>query len=242
MVNRGSGNGTGIGADQGKRVIVLTGDEKPGDVKTGEAQTVILRHGGNEELPAKTENGEIRTFKVNHAEMEARHKESQTNELFRLTLGLLLSPPAAMAVNYTFGGEVKAADRPCNLVIADVNGSQVKLYLDRDSNLPVMMAYTGEAMPMIVHFKKEVAAPADSGDKNVMFYRTADGPAANTEYQVRFDDYRSTGGIQLPYKWVTTAGDMNEVFNVTSYEVNPADIANSFSEQKVMIRTKKDSQ
>ena len=147
-----------------------------------------------------------------------------------------------MAVNYTFGGEVKAADRPCNLVIADFNGSQVKLYLDRDSNLPVMMAYTAEAMPMILHFKTEVPAPADGGDKNVMFYRTAGDSAANTEYQVRFDDYRNTGGIQLPYKWVTTAGDTNEVFNVTSYEVNPSDIANSFPEQKIMVRTKKPGQ
>src|SRR4029077_7499357 len=126
--------------------------------------TVILRKGGNDELPAKTENSEVRTFNVNHAEMEAKHREAQANELFRWTLGLFLSPPVAMAVSYTFGGEVTAADRPCNLVIAETGGTSVKLYLDRSSNLPVMMSYTGEAMPMLMHFNKQVDPPANGGE------------------------------------------------------------------------------
>jgi len=242
IVGKGAGTGTVVGPETGKRVIVLTDGDKSGELKTQEGQTVILRKSAGDDQPMKTENGEVRTFKVDRAEMEAHHKQAQANELFRLTLGLLLSPPAALAVNYTFGGEVKAADRPCNLVVAEFGGSSVKLYLDRDSNLPVMMAYTAEAMPMIMHFNKEVPAPAGAGDKNVMFFRHTDGPAANTEYQVRFDDYRSTNGVQLPYRWVTSAGDMNEVFNVTSYELNPSDIANSFGQDRIAVGIKKDSQ
>jgi hypothetical protein len=241
IVSKGAGSGTRIGAERGKQVVIVTADA-PGEMKTDDGQRVIVRTGGDAALPTKTENGEIRTFKVNRDQMAAHHREAQSNELFRLTLGLLLSPPAAMAVNYTFGGEVKAADRTCNLVIAEFGGSSVKLYLDRDSNLPVMMSYTGEAMPMIVHFNKEVPAPANGDDHNVVFFRTSDGPAANTEYTVRFDDYRNTGGIQLPFKWTTTAGDMNEVFTVTSYDVNPADIANSFQKQTLELRVKTDGQ
>ena len=267
IVTRGVGTGTGIGTEPGQKriiiqkqdgtsedlkrdesgnVIVKPGDKKvvivadggtPGEFKTQDGQTVILRNGGDGDLPMKSEQREL------HLRKNAEHETGmRQNELFRLTLGLLLSPPTAMAVNYTFGGEVKAADRPCNLVIAEFAGSSVKLYLDRDSNLPVMMTYTGEAMPVILHFNKEVPAPNGGDDKNVVFFRTADGPASNTEYTVRFDDYRSAGGVQLPYRWVTTGGDRNEVFTVTSYEVNPADIANSFQDQKVMLRVKKDGQ
>jgi hypothetical protein len=244
IVGKGSGSGTGvgIGTEPGKRVVIVKDGDTPGEFKTQDGQIVVTRRVGEADLPAKTENNELRTFRINRAEIEAHHREAQTNELFRLTLGLLLSPPVAMAVNYTFGGEVKAADRPCNLVIADVGGSQVKLYLDRDSNVPVMMAYTGEAMPMIVHFNKEVPAPNGGDDASVVFFRKSEGPSANAEYTVRFDDYRETGGVQLPYKWVTTAGDMNEVFNVTSYEVNPSDISNSFKEQKIGFSVKKDGQ
>ena len=238
---KGTGTGTGIGAEPGKRVVIVNdGDAVKRENHDG--QVVITRKVGDGDLPARTENGELRTFKVDRSAMEAHHREAQTNELFRLTLSLFLSPPTAMAVNYTFGGEVKAADRPCNLVIAELAGSSVKLYLDRDSNLPVMMTYTDEAMPMILHFNKSDAPTTDNGGDNVVFFRKTEGPAANTEYTVRFDDYRGTNGVQLPYKWVTTGGDMTEVFTVTEYEVNPADISNSFQEQKLKVRVKADGQ
>jgi hypothetical protein len=223
-----------------KKVLVRKRDGSTDELKPGDGDKIIIRKGDGD-LPLKTESGEVRTFKINKDEMETRHREAQQNELFRLTLGLFLSPPASMAVNYTFGGETTVDSTPCNLVVAELSGSSVKLYLDRNSNLPVMMSYSGEQMPMFVHFNKQVQAPAGGGDKDVVFFRSPEGPAATTEFQVRFSEYQSTGGIQLPYRWTTTAGDMREVFNVTSYEVNPANITDSFQQPKV-VRVKKDGQ
>jgi hypothetical protein len=61
----------------------------------------------------------------------------------------------------------------------------------------------------------------------------------NAEFQVRFSDYRSVNGVQMPYRWVTTiAGVTDETFDVTSIEVNPANIAERFQNDKVMVRTK----
>jgi hypothetical protein len=237
----GAGSGTGIGTKpETKRVIVKKDGDAPAEFKTEDGQTVFLRK-GDPDVRVKVEN-DVQTYRVNRDEMESHHRQAEHNELFRLALGLLLSPPAAMAVNYTFGGEVRAADKPCNLIIAETGGTSVKLYLDRDSNLPVMMAYTAEAMPMFVRFNKETPAPANGGDKNVIFFKHTAGDPASAEYQVRFDDYRNVGGVQVPFKWVTTAGDMNEVFNVTDYEINPSNISDSFSQPKVMLRVKKDGQ
>ena len=87
--------------------------------------------------------------------------------------------------------------------------------------------------------------PADaSKDKDtVVFTRKFDTVADTAEFTVKFTDYRSTGGVQLPYRWTTTVGDKTaETFDVTSYEVNPADIADRFNGKgghKVMIRTTK---
>jgi hypothetical protein len=263
-----NGNNTGQKIERRQQVVVVTKDEngngtfKSSDGTEPTVQKVIVRKsdGSNEELkpgdgdkiiirkvdgegPLKTENGEIRTLKINKDDMEARHHQVQQNDLFRLALGLLLSPPANMAVNYTFGGETTVDSTSCNLVVADLGGSSVKLYLDSSSNLPVMMSYTGEQMPMLVHFNKQVqAAPANGGDKDVVFFRTPEGPAATTEFQVRFSNYQGVNGVQLPFTWTTTAGDMREVFSVTSYEVNPANIADSFQQPKVMFRVKKDGQ
>ena len=222
----------------GVRTIIVTKDGSDQELKTEEGNRITLRKVEGDQ-PMKIEGGQQMRFKVNAEEMEAHHKQAQQNELFRLTLGLLLSPPANLAVSYTFGGETTVDSTPCNLVVAEVGGSSVKLYLDRSSNLPVMMSYTGEQMPMILHFNKGVPAPP-SGDKDVVFFRKADGPEATTEFQVRFSDYRSTGGLQLPYKWTTTSGNMNEVLDVSSYDVNPANIGDSFQQPKVLMRTKKD--
>ncbi len=76
----------------------------------------------------------------------------------------------------------------------------------------------------------------------MVFVRKADGaPDETAEFSVKFSDYRFTGGVQLPYKWVQTVGGTpDETFDVTSYEINPANIADLFQNQKVMFRTKSD--
>jgi len=178
---------------------------------------------------------------INKGEMEARHKVSQQNERFRLALGLLLSPPAGMDVTYTFGGETSVDGTPCNIVNAEFAGSSVKLLLNKSTNLPVQMTYSGEAVPLMVKFKTADAASAEPSE-NVMFVRHADGPGTGAEFTVKYSDYRSVNGLQLPFHWSTSGGDMNEEFTVTTYEFNPADIQSGFEKQKIGVRVKKDGQ
>ena len=59
------------------------------------------------------------------------------------------------------------------------------------------------------------------------------------ERQVRFSDFRNVGGLLLPHKWTeTVGGNTGETVDITSYEINPANIAEKFQNQKVFIRTK----
>ncbi|HBE81240.1 MAG TPA: hypothetical protein DDW24_00480, partial [Blastocatellia bacterium] len=76
--------------------------------------------------------------------------------------------------------------------------------------------------------------------EDVVFTKRIDVNAETTDALVKFADFRSTGGVLLPYRWTTTAGGQTtEIFDVTSFEVNPANIADRFSDQKIMIRTSK---
>ena len=60
------------------------------------------------------------------------------------------------------------------------------------------------------------------------------------EFTVKFSDYRTVNGVQLPFKWTqTVGGEPDETFDVTSYEINPANIADKFKNQNVMVRMKK---
>ena len=94
-------------------------------------------------------------------------------------------------------------------------------------------------MPEIVFFNKEMPAPKDAGKDVVMFRRHNEMTEKSSEFMVKFSDFRSTGGVQLPYKWTTTSGGQTtEVFDVTSYDVNPANISEKFAGQKTMVRMK----
>jgi hypothetical protein len=236
-VGKGEGQGLGVGTEPGvKTVVIRKGDGSAEDLKRDERGNVIVLEGDRK--VAVGEGGE-KLFRIEHEKMEAEHAAMKQNELFRLTLGLLLSPPAGVEVNYTFGGETEVDGTPCNVVGADLGGRGVKLFLNKNSNLPVMMAYEGEPI-MMVRFDKEVPAPGNDS-KDVIFFRQGPEPAS-APLQVRFSDYRNVNGVLLPYHWTTTGGDMREEFDITSYEVNPSDIANSFQNQKVMLRTKKEGQ
>ena len=235
---RGEGRGTGVGVEPGgKQVVIEKQDGSTEELRRDENGNVIIHPGDRKVAIGEADDKRFR-------KMEAEHAAMRQNELFRLTLGLLLSAPSGMDVNYTFGGEQNVDGTACNVIVADFGGPGVRLYLNKTSNLPVMMAYEGENAPMTVMFNKRVPEPGN-GDKDTVYtFHRFEGPGTSAVYQVRFSDYRSVGGLQLPYRWTTTGGDRREEFEVSNYAVNPADISNSFQNQnqKVMLRTKKEGQ
>lgn len=242
-----------VGKDKGgKEVTVTTDGDAPGNVvkqivikrpdgtteelSGADAEKVIVRDGAA--LPGKVTSDGERQIVIRKGDADA-HEKMKHNELLRLTLGLLLTAPQGLDVSYTFGGESDVDGTACNIVVADVAGSAYKIYLGKSSNLPVMMTFTGLRMPNMMFFKKEGGAPEPEAKDKMVFMRKVDGPPAETaEFQVKFSDYRTVSGVQLPYKWTqTVGGTADEIFDVTSYEVNPANIAEKFQHNKVMLRT-----
>jgi hypothetical protein len=251
VVRKGEGEGAGLGSggEGGKRFVVKEGPVQ--EINTADGKKLIVRtvdgpgehkifvhKGGDGNAVWSTEDGDKI---IVENKVRAEHAEMRQNELLRTTLALLLTAPEGMDVSYTSGGEGDVDGTACNIVNAEFGGTSVKLYLSKASSLPVMMSYVGHRMPMF--FKARTAAPkGGEPQKDVMtFTRKIDGPAEETaEFQVRFSDYRGVGGVQLPYKWTTTVGgQQDEVFDVTSYEVNPANIAEKFDHQGMKIRMKK---
>jgi hypothetical protein len=112
------------------------------------------------------------------------------------------------------------------------------MYFDRSSYLPVAMSYSGHQAPVMFKITKKEGEPNVKGDADVVkFERKIAGPAEGVEHLVRFADYRSVNGVQLPYKWTTSiGGKVSEVFDVTAYDVNPSNIAEHFKAQKVLVR------
>lgn len=211
----------------------------------------------------KTENDEahqilLRKGDGRGAGMGAGHGAHHQNEMLRTTLSLLLSAPEGLDVGYTYAGEESVDGSSCDVINVEADGSSFRLYLDRSSHLPKMISYQA-AKPMIMMFrtKEDGVKGAGTGERQVFTVTTKNGETATAsgepkvftrtmaapemaQYQIRFSDYRSVGGVQLPYRWSQTVGGKDdEIVDVTSYDVNPADIGSKFQEQKVFVRTKK---
>jgi hypothetical protein len=265
----GEGVGVGVGAGEGKVIMRKAGegeakiiDEKVivkgenGEFTTSDGKKVIVRTEKGEGKTGEFTSKDGKTFTVRTADgpqiekvvisdeghrlkMAGRHGARQ-NELLKTTLSLLLTAPEGMDVTYTFVGEGDVDGASCNIVNASFGGSNIKLYLSKASSLPVMVSYMGHSMPKVMHFKTKAPEGA-AVDKDVMFMHKVDAPEL-VEYNVRFSDYRGVNGVQLPYKWTTTVGGQpSEVFDVASYEINPANIAEKFQNQKTWVRTKKET-
>lgn len=211
-----------------------------GTMKSGDK--VIVRKADGTDGTATFTSKDGKTFNIDnhkvvmagHGDMTAHHNAMKSNELLRTTLSLLLTAPKGLDVEYTYGGLGDVDGRSANIVVASFGGQSFKLFLDATSNLPLAIAFKGMAMPKTMAFDKQ-AAPAKDGEKDVMvFTRKVDGGEL-TDQLVKFSEYRTVGGVQLPYRWTQT----EETFDVTNYEINPANIGDKFQNQKVMIRTAK---
>jgi hypothetical protein len=163
------------------------------------------------------------------------------NELFRTTLALLLTAPQGVDVSYKYAGEGSVDGTSCDIVEASASGSNIRLYLDKSSHLPVMMSYQAPK-PFMIKIRKEDAKTDGNGDVKV--FRDKMPTPEMAEFQVRFSDYRSVGGVMLPHRWTQTIGGKDdETIDITGYELNPANIADKFKEPtRVMVRTPKQQQ
>jgi hypothetical protein len=250
---KGKGEGSGVGTGAGEKHVIIKKDD--GTVREyrgaeaenviaedqangGDVKTVILKKAEGDRSAVDAEVEKARA--AGHDVMFKRvggpdHAAMKQNELLRLTLGLLLTPPQGMDVSYAFGGETYVDGTACNIVVAEFAGSAYQLYIGRSSNLPVMMTYKG--MPHVIAFRTK--GPEVAKDKAV-FTRKVEGPPPEMiDIAVKFSDYRSTGGLQLPYRWVQTGGMGNETFTVASYDVNPANIVDKFNNKNVNIKIEK---
>ena len=223
-------------ADGEKGNVEIVEDVQEIKTEDGKKFTIVRKGDGPEAGLPRKEGNVIIDRKIGPG-----HEGVRQNEMLRTTLALLLTAPLGMDVEYTYGGDSSIDGTAVSLVTASFGGSSFKMYFDRSSYLPVAMSYSGHPAPMMFKITKKDGEPNVKSDADVVkFERKIAGPAEGVERLVRFADYRTVNGVQLPYKWTTSVGGkVAEVFDVTAYDVNPSDIGERFKGEKVMVRTKK---
>jgi hypothetical protein len=195
---------------QKHKVIVRKNSDEPNSWTTEDGKMVVLEKG----LQTRFAVGGIRQ-----------------NELLRTAMSLLLTTPEGLDVTYKFVGQGNVDGAPSNIIEVSSNGSAFKLHIDAATSLPRMISYVGPSN--IIHFNKKSSGEVSS-EQTFEFKRDIAEPV---EHQIRFSDFRSVDGLLLPYRWSETVGGrQHQTIDITSYAINPANIADKFNKQKIFVR------
>ena len=235
-----------ITAGDGKRnvVIMRKGEGEPLVVNTDEANAdgehkFFIRKGdGNPQELTTTDGKRIFVDKdLKFSTGAMRH-----NELFRTAFALLLTAPEGTDASYSFAGEADVDGSACNVIAITQTGVEsFKLYLDKSTSLPRMMSYQA-VKPLVFRFNKDDAKASGEKDNLTLVRRARTEAPETAEFQIKFSDYRTVGGLQLPFRSTQTiGGETDQTIDIANYEINPAGIAEKFKNDghKVRMRTQK---
>ena len=248
-----SGDGSKQVVNEERKVVIIKKGDNP--VFNSDDKNAALK---NKIVIVKNGDGEIETEDVrpigdgsNRVVKEMRvvkgnGENHHQNEFLRTMLSLFLTAPEGVDVSYFYVGAGDVDGTACEIVEAKTgNDSVAKLYLSKSNNLPLMMSYQGMQMPKVIKFNRDDSKAVSSDKKDVKVMVRKAEASEMAEINVRFSDYRSVGGLQLPHRWTQSAnGEPGEMVNIESYEINPANIAEKFQNlpPKVLIRTQKETQ
>jgi len=152
------------------------------------------------------------------SEAEAQALRNSRAELARMTIAILLTPPSSVPVEFTYAGEAESPDGRADVLdVKSGAGFAAKLFLDKSSHRPLMLAYRGLAPRMVMHTQ---SAP------NPQAPARADAPPPPSDVadiNMYFDDYKSVDGVLLPHH-ISRAidGQTNEEWTFKTIRVNPA--------------------
>lgn len=241
VVRRADGEGAAI--TDGRRFISKRGEGQEGEFTTEDGNRVIIRTvpGSARSEVSVTGGGsdDARVVSVGRGDAGRKIGGTHQNELLRTALMLLLKAPEGMDVAYTYEGEGNVDGTTVNIVAASFAGAVYRLHIDKYTDLPVAFGYTGRALPQVVRISRGGSGGDDGVERGFFIDRNESQQGGTSEFLIRLSDYRSTGGVQLPYRWTTTKdGQVSEIFDLTSYEVNPENITERFSrgDNKVLLQ------
>jgi hypothetical protein len=133
-------------------------------------------------------------------------------EMTRFALGFLLRTDAAI----TYAGVAEAEDGKADVLeIKAEGGTPVKLFIDQETRLPLMLSYEG-IMPRMM-----VARGGPPSPEEIEKMRRE--PPQTATFEVRYGEYKKVDGVVFPHLLTTAAnGNVTEEWTVDKIKVNPS--------------------
>jgi hypothetical protein len=160
---------------------------------------------------------------MNEEELKERRRRMRRAELARYMLAWLLTTDAAV----THAGIAEAPDGSADVLeVKPAEGPVMRLFVDRQTRRPLMLTWTGPQPRVMI---RRGGGPSPNADR-MREEAAGQGAPEQATFELRFDDYRSVDGIQLPHTIARAVnGSVNEEWAIKSYKVNASFKSNAFT-------------
>lgn len=159
---------------------------------------------------------------------EAQQLRNSRGEFARLVIGLLLTAPKAVPVEFTYGGEAQSPDGTADVIDARGEGAFVaRLFLDQKAHRPLMLSYRGVSPQIRVQTQTVMGPPREGRGRGEGDPAHAEPGAPPTpelvDITMFFDDYKAVDGVSLPHHIMRAVdGKTTEEWTFKTIKLNPA--------------------
>jgi len=218
-------SGGGTTGFNGPQVLQKIGGGAPGG-------GMVIRMGGGGPMPS-TASTEKPTPEQLEQMKTAALRSSQT-EASRLMLGWFATAHPVSGADYTYLGEAESVEGKAYVIdVKNADGFAARLFIDQQSNLPLMVTYKA-AKPRVI--TQSMSAPAgghggamQGGSVTPSPDMTRQAPET-ADYTLYFEDWRDAEGVKFPFKMRrATDGSTVEEWSISKVKLNPKIDAKKFA-------------
>jgi hypothetical protein len=178
----------------------------------------------------------------------AQHHAKLSNNFTLLLMGLLITSPSSIPLDFTYLGEAKSPYGAAHAILAKGTGDfKMSIYFEKHSYRLLMLYYKDKQHSQIVRRRSDGSqAEQGSNDKEgrkinraeleyhrkEMEERVANLP--EVEFRWVFSEYKNIDGINLPHRLTKFEADKPyEEFEISKYKLNPKLSADGFVNKKI---------
>jgi hypothetical protein len=177
---------------------------------------------------------------LSEEELQALRLRGARREFARLVLALLGRSTETLPLQFAYAGLAESDEGQADVIEATgPDGFSARLFVDRTTNLPLMLTYRDVAPRVFAVGGPGVPrGPARSGGERPspeeverrMQELQRQGPPPASDITLFLSDYRSVGGVMLPHRIRRAVdGQPAEEWEIAEYRVNPAFKAGKFA-------------
>ena len=157
---------------------------------------------------------------------EAQAVRNARADLARIVVAFLLTSPAALPLEFAYGGEAESDEGKADVVEAKGAGTfAARIFLDQKSHRPLMLTYRGVAPRVMIQTQQGPPPAGGHGQRGEPAHDATPAmpPPQVVDITLYLDDYKSVDGVMLPHHMTRSVdGKPTEETTFKTIRINPA--------------------